>query len=292
MSSDVTINREKRTVGVIATLLFHSALLITFWVTTMAVHSEDMPPQRKEVLIAFEPPKEESPKNSSVVTARKTNTPEETRLPISDGARSTSRITPKPVTTPGKQGIKVSETPNKASTAPQIAKNTVPLTSSSGANAYGDVERYDPAPDTTITPLNPYAVFNPSMANDGGAPQQGATAALISADVFKGGGDDTQTEKSAATKLGDPSFSLTGRSIVGEIPHPEYSQNLQGRVVVEISVDREGQVTSAKAGVKGSTVSNAALWNAAKEAALKTRFTSSPTELVQYGTITYVFRLQ
>ncbi|MDR2359421.1 MAG: energy transducer TonB [Prevotellaceae bacterium] len=293
MSSEATINREKRTVGVIATLVFHSALLITFWIATMAVRSYDVPPPRKEVLIAFEPPKEETPKNISIFTTNKTNTVGETKsVPRSGGAKSTSRKTPKPVTTPGKQGTKASATPDKPSTAPQVAKNTTPLTSSNGANAHGDVERYDPAPDTTVTPINPYALFNPSMVNDGGASQQGATAQLLSATVFKGGGDDTQTEKSSTTVLGGPSFSLTGRSIVGKMPVPDYSQNLQGSVVVEISVDRDGRVTSAKAGAKGSTVSDAILWSAAKEAALKTRFTSSPTELVQYGTITYVFRLQ
>ncbi|MDR0582205.1 MAG: energy transducer TonB [Prevotellaceae bacterium] len=293
MSSETAINREKRTIGILATLVFHSGLLLTFWITTMAVRTDDMPPARKEVLIAFEPPKEEMPKNISIFTTSKTNTVGETKSPVprSGGAKSTSRITPKPVTTPGKQGTKVSANPDKASTAPQIAKNTVPLTSADGANAHGDVERYDPAPDTT-PPINVNALFRPSMVNDGGSPQQGATAQLLSANVFHGGGDDTQTEKSATTVLGGPSFSLTGRSVVGPMPLPEYSKNLQGNVVVEISVNRDGRVTAAKAGAKGSTVSDAVLWNAAKEAALKTKFTSSPTEFVQYGTITYVFRLQ
>ncbi|MDR2802143.1 MAG: energy transducer TonB [Prevotellaceae bacterium] len=291
MSSETTVNREKRTVGVIATLLFHSALLLTFWITTMAVHFNDIPPQRKEILIAFEPPKEETPKNISIFTTNKENTVGKTKsVPRSGGAKSTSKTTPKPATTPGKQGNEASATPNKSSSAPQIAKNTVPLTSSNDANAHGDVERYNP--DTVATPINTLALFNPSMVNDGESPKQGATAPKISANVFKGGGDDTQTSKGTATVLGGNSFSLTGRSIVGEMPKPEYGANQQGRVVVEISVDREGRVTSAKPGVKGSTVSDATLWNASKEAALKTRFTSSPTELVQYGTITYVFRLQ
>ncbi|MDR3133854.1 MAG: TonB family protein [Prevotellaceae bacterium] len=293
MSSEATINREKRTIGVIATLLFHSVLLLTFWITTMAVHPNEVPLQRKEVLIAFEPPKEEPPKNISIFTTNKTNTVGETKAPVprSGGAKSSSPKATKPVTTPGKQGAKASSTPDKASSAPQIAKNTVPLTASNGANAYGDVERYDPAPETA-TPINTQALFNPSMVNDGGAPQQGATAPLITADVFKGGGDDTQTEKGTTTTLGGPSFSLTGRSIVGHMPLPDYSQNLQGKVVVDITVDKDGRVTVAKAGGKGSTVSNAILWQAAEDAALKTRFTSSPTEFVQYGTITYVFRLQ
>lgn len=293
MSTESTINRKKRTVGILATLLFHSLLLLTFWVVTMGVHAYDTPKQRKEVLIAFEPPKEEMPKNISIFTTNKTNTVGETKMPVprSGGARSSSQKAPKPVTTPGKVGNKASATPDKASTAPQLAKNTVPLTTSNGGNEYGDVERYDPEPEK-VTPINPQALFNPSMVNDGGAPQQGATAPILSASVFKGGGDDTQTEKSSSTILGGMSFSLTGRTIVGQMPLPAYSQNLQGSVVVEISVDKDGRVTSARAGAPGSTVSDNILWNAARDAALKTRFTSSPTELVQYGTITYVFKLK
>jgi TonB family protein len=293
MSSESSINRKKRTVGIIATLLFHSVLLLTFWVITMAVHTYDAPKQRKEILIAFDPPKEEMPKNISIFTTNKSNTVGETTAPVprSGGAKPSSRQTPKPVTTPGKVGNKATETPDKASTAPQLAKNTVPLTAPNGANAFGDVERYDPSPET-VTPINPHALFNPSMVNDGGAPQQGATAPILSANVFKGGGDDTQTEKNTTTVLGGNTFSLTGRSIIGKMPLPEYSQNLQGKVVVEISVDQDGRVTSARAGATGSTVSDAILWKAAQDAALKARFTNSPTELVQYGTITYVFRLQ
>jgi TonB family protein len=276
-----------------ATLLFHSVLLLTFWMVTMGVYSYEAPKQRKEILIAFDPQKEEPPKNISIFTTQKTNTVGETQTPVprSGGAKSASQKTPKPVTTPGKVGNKASATPDKASTAPQLAKNTVPLTASNGGNEYGDVERYDPQPEK-VTPINPQALFNPSMVNDGGAPQQGATAPILSANVFKGGGDDTQTEKSTTTVLGGMSFSLTGRTIVGQMPLPVYSQNLQGSVVVSISVDKDGRVTSAQAGATGSTVSNNILWKAAEEAALKTRFTSSPTELVQYGTITYVFKLQ
>jgi TonB family protein len=292
MSSEATINKEKRAAGIIATLLFHSFLLITFWIVTVAVHPYDETKQRKEILIAFETPKEEPPKNISIFTTQQTNTvgTNVTPVPRSGGAKSTSSKTPKPVTTPGKLGNKASATPDKPSTAPQIAKNTVPLTSTDQGNEHGDVERYDPKPDTPR--INRLALYNPGLVNDGGAPQEGVTAAVTSDKLFIGGGDDPQTDKSTATVLGGTSFSLTGRSIVGQMPLPDYSQNLQGKVVVEISVDKEGRVTSAKAGAKGSTVSNAEMWNAARQAALKTRFTSSPTEIVQYGTITYVFRLQ
>jgi TonB family protein len=292
MPSEAIINKERRVAGLIATLLFHSLLLVTFWVVTVAVHPYDETKERKEILIAFEAPKEEPPKDNSILTTRRTNT-EETKVtpaPRTAGVKSTSLQPPKPVTTPGKTGNRASATPDKPSTAPQIAKNTVPLTSTAEGNEHGDVERYDPAPDTQR--INRLALYNPSMVNDGGDPQEGVTAAVTSDRLFIGGGDDPQTDKSTTTVLGGTSFSLTGRSVVGQMPLPAYSQNLQGKVIVEISVDKDGRVTSAKAGAKGSTVSNAEMWDAARQAALKTRFSSSPTEIVQYGTISYIFRLQ
>jgi len=62
---------------------------------------------------------------------------------------------------------------------------------------------------------------------------------------------------------------------------------------VDISVDQSGKVIKAKARSLGSTVQNAALWKAAEEAAMKATFKNvSSTELVQHGTITYVFKLR
>lgn len=88
------------------------------------------------------------------------------------------------------------------------------------------------------------------------------------------------------------SYSLGGRSIVGAPPKPDYPGNEEGIVVVRVKVDRNGKVTSATPGSKGSTTINSALLAAAKRAALKTRFSvnkNAPFE--QVGTITYRFVL-
>ncbi len=87
------------------------------------------------------------------------------------------------------------------------------------------------------------------------------------------------------------SYSLRGRRPKG-LPKPKYTGNDEGKVVVEITVDREGNVTSATPGVKGTTTTAPELWNAAKVAALKTKFDkneSAPS--IQQGTITYKFVL-
>ena len=91
---------------------------------------------------------------------------------------------------------------------------------------------------------------------------------------------------------GGVGFSLKGRNPKG-LPKPSYTSNEQGIVVVKITVNREGKVIAAVPGAKGSTTMDSALLNAAKTAALNTKFdkkASAPTR--QSGTITYHFVLK
>ena len=62
-------------------------------------------------------------------------------------------------------------------------------------------------------------------------------------------------------------------------------------MVVRVSVDKDGVVTSATYEPKGSTTSDSALVDAAIKAAKRAKFTVS-TAFVQGGTITYVFKLK
>jgi colicin import membrane protein len=88
------------------------------------------------------------------------------------------------------------------------------------------------------------------------------------------------------------SFDLEGRGSVS-LPKPELIYQKQGIVKVEIIVDRQGNVVSAAAGVKGSTTLDNYLLNAAKSAALKSKFTARPeAPFHQKGYITYHFKLQ
>jgi len=88
------------------------------------------------------------------------------------------------------------------------------------------------------------------------------------------------------------SFDLGGRKAQSLIK-PPYDLQKEGVVVVAITVDRNGRVTDATPGIKGSTTLDGDLLRLAKEAALKTRFESSnDAPIIQKGTITYVFRLK
>ncbi len=85
------------------------------------------------------------------------------------------------------------------------------------------------------------------------------------------------------------SFSLSGRSH-RSLPAPPKIHNTEGKVVVEVTVDQNGNVVSARPGVKGSTISDESLWKVAKEAALKATFSvNKNAPALQKGTITYLF---
>lgn len=86
-------------------------------------------------------------------------------------------------------------------------------------------------------------------------------------------------------KLGDRKFQ--------SLPIPKYDYQGEGIVVVEISVDRQGNVTKAVAGVKGSTTLDEYLLKTAREAAMKARFDKNDeAPLLQKGVIIYNFKLR
>jgi TonB family protein len=88
------------------------------------------------------------------------------------------------------------------------------------------------------------------------------------------------------------SFDLGGRKARSLIK-PPYDLQKEGTVVVAITVDRNGRVTDATPGMKGSTTLDGDLLRLAKEAALKTTFESkNDAPVIQKGTITYNFKLR
>jgi colicin import membrane protein len=87
------------------------------------------------------------------------------------------------------------------------------------------------------------------------------------------------------------SFNLSGRSL-RSLVKPTYSENEAGIVIVAITVDKNGNVTTAVAGSKGTTSMNQNLWQASVKAALATKFNSNVNApALQKGTITYRFVL-
>ncbi|WP_291104995.1 MULTISPECIES: energy transducer TonB [unclassified Flavobacterium] len=86
-------------------------------------------------------------------------------------------------------------------------------------------------------------------------------------------------------------YSLGNRKAISK-PAPKYTCNEVGKVVVEVSVDRNGKTTNAIAGIKGSTNIAKCLLDQAMIAAMNTRWEASgnaPEK--QVGKIIYNFNL-
>ena len=88
------------------------------------------------------------------------------------------------------------------------------------------------------------------------------------------------------------SFNLGNRSMRVPPRITDQSQE-QGKVVIDITVDKEGNVLSANGPGRGSTTTSSNLVRKAKEAAMKSKFSQSPQGVEeQRGTITFVFILR
>jgi TonB family protein len=105
-----------------------------------------------------------------------------------------------------------------------------------------------------------------------------------------GEGDGTGPGKGPGN--GGISFDLAGRRLVRKPSIDDKSQET-GKVVVSITVDKEGNVTEARPGARGSTTTSSYLYNKAKEAAMKAKFSPNADGAdIQKGTMTFVFLVQ
>ena len=166
-----------------------------------------------------------------------------------------------------------------------VAQNLTPETKQDN---FGDVET--PAPEPKEEPkLDPRASF-PGMAKKDTTLTAPHSAEKAS-DSFKAGQAKGNTENGATA--GKPNAKLKGRTVQGGLAKPKYTCQEGGTVVVSIWVDQYGNVTKAIAGADGTTVTDKALWAAARTAAMETRFNmDGDAPVLQEGTITYIFNLQ
>ena len=104
-----------------------------------------------------------------------------------------------------------------------------------------------------------------------------------------GGGEGTGQGNGTGKGI---SFSLSGRKLIRTPQISDHSQET-GKVVVDITVDKDGNVETAIPGGRGSTTTSAYLFRLAKEAAMKAKFNPSPEGAdIQKGTISFVFLVQ
>lgn len=247
-------DKKARIVGITLTVLAHCALLLVcFGAGLKYIYP---PPAEQGILLEFIPEQETKPiqvKTGVEPRAKKADPEKEVRL------------------------VQKSEATQVGTKENRSVESTM--------GDEGDV----PVPEPPRPkPINRKALFssNKNSKQDTLAPQ---TANNVT-DALKAGHPEGNTNIGSTD--GTPTAKLEGRTVMGNLPVPEYNVENAGNVVVKIRVDQYGKVTSAIAGAKGTTVQDATLWKAAEKAALESKFNiSENAPAVQEGTITYVFRL-
>lgn len=88
---------------------------------------------------------------------------------------------------------------------------------------------------------------------------------------------------------GEGDFWLDGRPVVKKA-YPKARENTSGVIIVEFRADKEGNVIYAKAGARGTTINDAALWEECERAAKQSKFKAkADASAEERGTIRYRF---
>jgi len=105
-------------------------------------------------------------------------------------------------------------------------------------------------------------------------------------------GDATSLDSQGNSATGfNMNYNLAGRKVLST-PKEQPDCQEEGRVVVRVQVDNNGNVVAASAGDKGTTNSAPCLKKSAKEAALRTQWNADlAAPSIQEGTIIYTFSL-
>lgn len=138
--------------------------------------------------------------------------------------------------------------------------------------------------------LNPNATF-PGMRNrdrQSGSGSEGQSTGT--GDQGKPNGNPNSRNYTGDGGNGS-NYRLSGRTAVS-LPKPAYNSNQQGKIVIDIWVNQQGQVVRVEGPAQGSTITNSGMVEQAKQAARKARFNADTKALEeQKGSITYIFTI-
>lgn len=246
-------------IGILVTLGLHAAALVVC-LTSGLTYLDPPPPERTSLVIEFEEEEEVAK-------------PIQTRVGRQPQAEEVDRE--KAV-----ELVQKAESPH-VNDRPNVTPATKP-------DPVGDVDV--PTPEQKEEPkLDPRASFPGMSKKDNSATTP--HSAKDASEGFKAGQPDGNTREGKTE--GTANAHLKGRSVVGSLEKPQYKLQVEGIVVVYIKVDQWGKVQEAVAGWQGTTVTNKELWNAARNAAMKTTFNQAANApAMQEGTITYIFKLK
>jgi len=262
---------EKHRNGIIGTVIFHLTLLILLFF--LAFRTPLPLPEEQGIMVDFgntdlgfgnfEPRLSDPTPVQPQTTQSTTTQPQEN---LTQDIEESAALPEKTVTKPAAE-ITPKETPTKTPTPTPSQEQSKPVEPERTADPRSLFPGRGDASSTAT-----------SQGEAGGQGNQGSPTGAPNVHVYGEGID-----------IGG---GLADRGIVGGLPRPSYNVQEHGVVVVTVTVDRNGNVTRAIAGAKGTTTLNETLRTAAERAALQTKFTSNPNRIEQTGTITYTFKLK
>jgi len=127
---------------------------------------------------------------------------------------------------------------------------------------------------------------------ESGSGIQGSPQGNAAIGAYTGVGGTGSSGSGAGSGVG--SYALTGRSLRegSTLPPPAYNIQEEGTIVVDITVNPQGDVISATVRPRGTNIDNAAMRQSATEAAKKAKFNNIGGTQNQIGTITYRYSLK
>ena len=248
--------------GLIGTVLFHVLLLLLFLFVGMAY--PDPPPPEEGITINFgtsdEGMGEEQPENP---TETSENIEQEN---VESETTAASNVAEEQITTQNHtETINVNASENTSQESETVVEEqSTSQNLSEALNAFNNNN-------------------SSSNANEGETGNPGDQGSLE--------GDPNSPNHNGGGVGNGVTYSLAGRNMLSTPKIKDNSQE-QGKVVVDIVVDKTGKVIKATPGGRGSTTTSPLLYKKALEAALKTKF-NTKLDLVgdQKGQMTFVFIL-
>lgn len=245
----------------IASILFHVILLLLFAI--LGLSYMEPPPEEEGITINFGFSDAGMPSESpNPPVEQSENIPEEI---------NTENPTPQETVN---EDVLTEESSDAPSISKEEEKEKEPV-----------VEKEEPKPDKNLSDaLNKWKTDKSKPGGGDGTTDQVGDQGDINGDPnsknYEGGGFGNGN-----------SFSLAGRKLVREPVIKDDSQE-EGKVVVDIIVDRNGKVIRASPGARGSNTASTILLKKAKKAALEAKFNVRPdAAFEQKGKMTFFFIL-
>ena len=193
------------------------------------------------------------------------------------------KITPDDQVTQNTQSVNAANNIVTDDNSDAVSINNKPNTSKSAPT-----QKTEDKPATPV--INQNALYKGKKSSGTG---QGDGTGTVAGNQGKKEGDPlSDSYNGTGSGNGGVALSLVSRRFVN-LPSIKDDGQKSGKIIVEIRVDKNGNVVSAKAGARGTTLTDPLLWDKCETAALGSRFnTLESAPETQIGTIVFNFKVK